>query len=69
MYMRLNNWDKGKVPEPFPSFAPNTHKLYILKHCFNIVFILQKNQINPDIYILNYIVNNKITQLSLDCHF
>ena len=30
-----------------PSFAPNTHKLYILKHCINIVLILQRNHINP----------------------
>ena len=29
----------------FPSFAPNTTKFYILRHCINIVIILQKNHI------------------------
>ena len=46
MCMRLKNWDKGEVIEPFPSFAPNTHKLYILRQCIIIVFILQiKNKL------------------------
>jgi hypothetical protein len=43
--MRLKNRDKGEVHRAH-SFAPNTHKLYILKHLINIVFILQKNNIN-----------------------
>ena len=38
--MRLKNWNKCEVIKPFPYFAPNTHKLYILRHCINIVFIL-----------------------------
>jgi hypothetical protein len=28
--------------EHLPSFAPNTHKLYIFRHCISIVYILQK---------------------------
>jgi hypothetical protein len=35
-----------RFTEPFPSFVPNTYKLYNLRHCINIVFILQKNHIN-----------------------
>ena len=34
--------------EPFPSFEPNTHKHYILRHCINIVFIAQKNHIDSE---------------------
>jgi hypothetical protein len=35
----------------FSSFAPNTHKLYILRHCINIALILQKNHIKPSTFI------------------
>jgi hypothetical protein len=57
--MRLKHWDKGEVhrglktgikarfTEPFLSFVPNTHTLYILRRCIIIVFILQRNHINP----------------------
>ena len=44
------NWDKI---EPFQSFAPNTHKLCILKYCINILLILQKNHFYPSTFILN----------------
>jgi hypothetical protein len=37
---------RGSLPSLFPSFVANTHKIYILKHCINIVFILQKSCIN-----------------------
>ena len=41
----LKTGTKWRFTEPFPSFAPNTRKLYILRHCINtcIVFILPKN--------------------------
>jgi len=29
--------------EPFPSFVPNTHKMYMLGHCIDIVFISQSS--------------------------
>ena len=32
--------------ETFPTFVQNTHTLYILRHCINIVLILQKNYFN-----------------------
>ena len=68
MCTSLKNWDKVRFTEPFPSFAPNTHKLYILIHCINIVFILQKNHIIPS--TLKYFEsNNNIIQLSLDFPF
>jgi hypothetical protein len=47
------------LTEPFPTFALNTHKLDILKHYINIVFILQKNHINR----LYFELNNKITNV------
>ena len=53
--MRLKNWDKGGFTEPSTSFAPNTYKLYILRHCINIVFILQKNHIPPSTF--NFLIN------------
>ena len=37
---------KARFTVPSPSFVSNTHKLYILRHYINIVFILQKNHIN-----------------------
>jgi hypothetical protein len=45
---RLNNLHKDRFTdlEPFPTFVPNTHKLYILRHCINIVLILQKKYID-----------------------
>ena len=46
MCMMLKNWDKGEVHLSL-SFAPNTHKLYIIRHCITIVFIMQKKHINP----------------------
>ena len=39
-----------RFTKPFPSFAPNTHQLYILGHCINIVFTLQKNHINQSTF-------------------
>ena len=42
---------KARITEPFLSFVPNTHKLCILRHCINIVFILQKTRINPFTFI------------------
>ena len=50
MCMRLKNWEKESFTEPFSSFGQNTNKLYILKHCINIVFILQKNNIKPQMF-------------------
>jgi hypothetical protein len=41
-----------RLTESFPSFALKTHKLYILRHCINIVFILQKIRNNPWMVIL-----------------
>jgi len=29
---------KAKFTESFPNFAANTHKLYMLRHCINIVY-------------------------------
>ena len=49
--MRLKNWDKVEVHKPFPSFALNTNRLYILRHCIIIMLILQKNHINPLTFI------------------
>ena len=63
MSMRLKTGIKSRLTEPFQSFAPNTHKLCILKYCINILFILQKNHFYPSTFILN----DKIIQLSLDC--
>jgi len=40
-----------RFTESFPSFVPNTHELYILSHCNNIVVILQKNRFNPVTFI------------------
>jgi len=38
----------------FSSFVTITHQLYILTHCINIVFILQKkSHYFTDVYILN----------------
>ena len=45
-------WETGRkvrFPKTLSSFALNTHKLYILRHCIYIVFILQKNHNNPDV--------------------
>ena len=39
-------WDKNEFTEPVPSFGSNTHKRYILRHCVNIVVILQNNLFN-----------------------
>jgi hypothetical protein len=47
MCMMLKHWDKREVHRAFPSFVPTTYKLYILRHYINIVFIPQKNHINP----------------------
>ena len=41
-FVNLKTGIKARFIEYFPSFVPNTHKLYILIHCINIVFILQK---------------------------
>ena len=41
-------YDKQRGSSSLSSrFVPNTHKLYILRHCINIVFILQKNHFIP----------------------
>ena len=37
---------KVRLIAPFASFAPNTNKLDILRHCINIALILQKNYID-----------------------
>ena len=42
---------KARLIEPITSFAPNTNKLYILRHCINIVLILLKNHIYPSTFI------------------
>jgi hypothetical protein len=42
---------KARFTEPFPSFAPNTNKHYILRHCINIVFLQQYNHINRSTYL------------------
>ena len=34
---------KARFTNLFRSFGPNTHTLYILRRCINIVFMLQKN--------------------------
>jgi hypothetical protein len=46
--MRLKKLHKDRFTdlETFPIFVQNTHTLYILRHCINIVLILQKNYIN-----------------------
>jgi hypothetical protein len=56
---RLKTKMKARFIEPFPSVVPDRHKLYILRHCINIVFILQKNHINPLTFI--FIKNNLFT--------
>ena len=38
--------DRCTDQEPFLTFVPNTHKLYILRHCIDIELILQKKYIN-----------------------
>ena len=43
MRTRLNNWDEGKVHRVFPQFFDEQD--------INIVFILQKNHINPSTFI------------------
>ena len=43
----VNTGIKAMFTEPFPSFVPTTYKLYMLRYCINIVFIPQKNHINP----------------------
>ena len=53
MSMRLKIGIKSRLTEPFQSFAPNTHKLCILKYCINILLILQKNHFYPSTFILN----------------
>jgi hypothetical protein len=53
MSMRLKTGIKSRLTEPFQSFAPNTHKLCILKYCINILLILQKNHFYPSTFILN----------------
>ena len=47
MCTRLLTGIKVTFTEPFPSIVLNTHKIYALRHCINIVFILPKNYINP----------------------
>jgi len=60
--MRLTTWLKARFTQPFHSFAPNAHQLYILRHCINIVFALQKSRSkNFDFELL--------IKLSLDCPF
>jgi hypothetical protein len=45
-------YQKGKSStDPCHSFVQNTYKLYILWHCINIVFIVQKNHMNPLTFI------------------
>jgi hypothetical protein len=45
--MRLKSGTKERFTEPYHSFAANAHKRYIIRHCINIVFILQeKTHIN-----------------------
>ena len=51
MCMRVKNWDKGEVRRAFPQFCENTRKLYILRHCITIVFIMQENHIIPLTFI------------------
>jgi hypothetical protein len=55
--MRFKNWDKDEFHQAFPQFCPE-YTFYILRHCINIVFILQKNHINPLTIIFE--LNNKI---------
>jgi hypothetical protein len=50
--MPLKSGIKMRFLDPFTSSDPNTHKLYILGHCINIVFILQKYHINPSTVII-----------------
>ena len=42
---------KARLFEPLASFASNTNKLYILRHCINIALILLKNHIYPSTFI------------------
>ena len=63
---------KVRFTAPFPSFAPNTPKLYILGHCINILFILQKNHISPSTFDLwinyyNHIVIPCLPLFTLMC--
>ena len=39
------------LPRISPNFVPNTRKLYILRQYINSVLILQKNNINPSMFI------------------
>ena len=41
--MRLKTWIKARFTEPFPSFVPNTHKIDMLGHNIDIVFISQSS--------------------------
>ena len=63
MCMRLKTEVKQRFSENFPSFPPNTHKIYILRHCINVVFVLQKNHIDPWNFIFSN--NNKIKTIIL----
>ena len=60
MNMSLKNWDKARFTDPFPSLVPNTHKLYILIHCINIIWYCiypaEESHYFIDIYILNQII-------------
>jgi hypothetical protein len=49
--MRLKNWDKREVHRAFSQFCAEYIIYSILRNCINIVFILQKNQINPLTFI------------------
>jgi hypothetical protein len=42
---------KARLIEHLASFASNTNKLYILRHCINIALILLKNHIYPSTFI------------------
>ena len=50
----FKNLDKGDIHRAFPQFFSEYPLiLYFLKrHCINIVFILQKNHINPSPFML-----------------
>ena len=50
--MRIKNW-KSEIYKHVPSFAPNTHKRYNLRHCINIVLTGRKNHMDGDILKFN----------------
>ena len=44
---------KARFTEPFLSFVPNTHKLYVSRHWINSVYPAENTHESIEVYILN----------------